>query len=137
MRRTDGLCQTLPPLDDRDGTVEATGLADAWPAGGPVELWRRPIGSGFSAVVVRGDVAYTMEAVDSQIVDYTQSAQPLRQRAYFSDFREVGGAMIPFRVELEFNARFEGMTVETVTVNPELDASAFSPPEVPAAEPGR
>jgi outer membrane protein assembly factor BamB len=73
-------------------------------------------------------------AVDSQIVDYTQSGEPLRQRAYFSDFREVEGAMIPFRVELEFNARFEGMTVESVTVNPELDASAFSPPEVPAAE---
>ena len=73
-------------------------------------------------------------AVDSQIVDYTQGGRAFRQRAYYSDFRKIGdGAVMPFRVELEFNARFEGMTVEQVEVNPELDAALFSAPEVPAA----
>ena len=74
-------------------------------------------------------------AVDSQIVDYTQGGQPFRQRAYFSDFREIGdGALMPFHVELEFNARFESMTVGQVDVNPGSDPSVFSPPETADAD---
>ena len=73
-------------------------------------------------------------AVDSQIVDYTQSGSPIRQRAYLSDFREVEGVKLPFRVELEFNARFEGMTVQSVEVNAGIEAADFVMPEVPAAE---
>lgn len=47
----------------RDGTTSPAGLAVAWPASGPVERWRRPIGSGFSSVAAGGGGrAYTMDA---------------------------------------------------------------------------
>lgn len=43
-----------------DGTSQETGLLSAWPENGPPELWRVPLGAGFSAVSVVGDRAYTM-----------------------------------------------------------------------------
>ena len=43
-----------------DGTSEGQGLLASWAGGGPKELWRRPIGEGFSSVAVRGDRLYTM-----------------------------------------------------------------------------
>ncbi len=46
----------------RDGMSPATGLLDAWPEGGPKELWRRPIGEGYSAVSIAGGRLYTMYA---------------------------------------------------------------------------
>jgi hypothetical protein len=30
--------------ENRDGTSSETGLLDAWPEGGPKEVWRKPIG---------------------------------------------------------------------------------------------
>ncbi len=47
---------------DRDGISPATGLLDTWPEGGPKELWRQPIGEGFSGISVVGDRLYTMYA---------------------------------------------------------------------------
>jgi len=44
----------------RDFRVTAQIAAD-WPAGGPRVLWRQPVGEGYSAVAVQGDVAYTMD----------------------------------------------------------------------------
>ena len=46
----------------RQGTVDATGLAASWPEGGPRVAWRRPIGAGYSAVAGVGRHLYTMEA---------------------------------------------------------------------------
>lgn len=43
----------------RDGVADETGLARKWPAEGPKELWRKPIGAGFSSVLVRGDRVWT------------------------------------------------------------------------------
>jgi outer membrane protein assembly factor BamB len=43
-----------------DGVSNDTGLLTSWPGGGPRELWRRPIGEGFSSVAVSGDHLYTM-----------------------------------------------------------------------------
>jgi hypothetical protein len=34
-------------------------LAASWPAGGPAQLWRRPLGDGFSAIVTDGTTLYT------------------------------------------------------------------------------
>ena len=48
----------------RDGTSAETGLAGSWPETGPKELWRVPIGEGYSAVSVVGDRLYTMYAGD-------------------------------------------------------------------------
>src|SRR5262245_58896719 len=44
----------------RNFMVEAKGLAESWPAGGPKRLWNRALGEGHSSVVVDGDRLYTM-----------------------------------------------------------------------------
>ncbi|MEM8964009.1 MAG: PQQ-binding-like beta-propeller repeat protein [Acidobacteriota bacterium] len=46
----------------RDGIAQETGLLDSWPENGPTELWRRPLGEGYSGVTVVGDRIYTMYA---------------------------------------------------------------------------
>jgi outer membrane protein assembly factor BamB len=43
-----------------DFTVEASGLADSWPEEGPPLLWKRPLGDGYSAILVEGGRLYTM-----------------------------------------------------------------------------
>lgn len=74
-------------------------------------------------------------AVDSQIIDLTQGPEPKRQRAFYSDFREVEGLVLPFLVEWEFGARLESMTVDEVAIDPELDADTFTrPPGEPAED---
>ena len=60
-------------------------------------------------------------AVDSQVHDHTQAEGPMGQRAFYSDFREVDGVVLPFRMDLEFGARLEEMRVSAVHVNPEID----------------
>jgi len=75
---------------------------------------------------------YLEVAADSQIYDYTQLADPIQQRIFYDDFREVEGLVLPFQIEWEFWARLETMTVEEVSINPELDVSRFSAP--PTAE---
>lgn len=72
-------------------------------------------------------------AVDRQIHDFTQSPEPVEERTFYDDFREVDGLVMPFRVDVEFGHRLESMTVEEVVVDPELDAHAFRPPAEPAA----
>ena len=44
----------------RDFKSPSTGLAARWPEGGPRELWSRPLGDGYSAIVVDGGTLYTM-----------------------------------------------------------------------------
>jgi outer membrane protein assembly factor BamB len=44
----------------RNFMVDASGLADKWPAGGPKRLWSRSLGEGHSAIVVEGNRLYTM-----------------------------------------------------------------------------
>jgi len=49
---------------DRDGTSDESGLMDQWPQEGPKQIWRIPIGQGYSAVSVVGDTIYTAHAKD-------------------------------------------------------------------------
>jgi outer membrane protein assembly factor BamB len=43
----------------RDFKAPSRGLAPAWPAAGPKELWTRPLGEGYSAIAAEGGVLYT------------------------------------------------------------------------------
>lgn len=44
----------------RDFTSDAKGLARSWPEAGPRRLWSRPLGEGYSSIVVDGRTLYTM-----------------------------------------------------------------------------
>ena len=44
---------------NRDFLVNASGLADSWPAAGPKKLWSRALGDGYSAIAEENGVLYT------------------------------------------------------------------------------
>ena len=50
----------------RDGISPETGLLESWPESGPKEIWRRPIGEGYSAISVTNGRRYTMYAGDAE-----------------------------------------------------------------------
>jgi outer membrane protein assembly factor BamB len=46
---------------DRDGLMRGVRIATDWSVAPPKELWRRPVGPGWSSFAVHGDVFYTQE----------------------------------------------------------------------------
>lgn len=56
------------PLEDwlqwggpnRDFKTNSKGLAASWPKEGPRRLWSRPLGEGYSSIIVEGNTLYTM-----------------------------------------------------------------------------
>lgn len=44
----------------RNFNTNSKGLAAAWPATGPKQLWSRPLGAGHSAILASGNTLYTM-----------------------------------------------------------------------------
>jgi outer membrane protein assembly factor BamB len=75
---------------------------------------------------------YLEVAVDSKVVDFSQLPQEMQERAYYSDFRAVGGLVIPHRIEREFGARHTVTTVASVRLDPEIADGVFA---LPAASP--
>lgn len=47
---------------NRDGHSAETGLTHGWGEGGPPELWRVPIGAGYSGISIVGGRVYTMDS---------------------------------------------------------------------------
>src|SRR5512134_420217 len=43
-----------------DFTVNVEGLAEQWPEDGPKQLWKRPLGDGYSSILYRDGRLYTM-----------------------------------------------------------------------------
>lgn len=73
-------------------------------------------------------------AVDSKVLDYTQTLEPIDERAYFSDFREAQGLVIPHRVEREYLSRYTVLEIEEVEVDPPLADASFALPLADAME---
>src|SRR5262245_48259929 len=42
-----------------DFTIEPQGIAEVWPQVGPRQLWKRPLGEGYSAILCQIDALFT------------------------------------------------------------------------------
>lgn len=80
----------------RDGHVAGVQIQTDWAQSPPVELWRRPVGPGWSSFAVRGDLLYTQEQRgDNEVVACYQATngEPVWMHEDEARFWEsIGGA---------------------------------------------
>jgi outer membrane protein assembly factor BamB len=83
---------------ERDGIVRGVQISTDWTTAGPVELWRRPVGPGWSSFAVDGDRIYTQEQRgDHELVSAYRlsSGAPLWRHRDTTRFWESNGGAGP------------------------------------------